>query len=337
LLIAGAGMAGLVCAARAREFGLAPRLIEKGTRAGGSMLLSSGVIWRHVEWDQFRAECPGGDPELQRLIWERLDDALDWLVSLGAEPVWQDTENPLTTGKRFDPHALTELLACDLQLETPLPADAEPPLVLATGGFAKRLAEEKGLLLRANPWSDGAGLDYATARGTPLTAGMDEFYGRAMPAPPARIREEDFVPLSQLYGRWAHVFTAEGRDITPPSVSWSENDLAQRIGSSAWYVLDDEGVEQARERVEAARAVGGTVIDPHELPFETPQGSRIAVHVAAAVTHTIGGIRIDTKARALDGVHVAGVDAGGVATGGYASGLAQALVLGLVAAEELSR
>jgi hypothetical protein len=328
-------MAGLVCAVRARELGLAPRLIEKGMRAGGSMLLSSGVIWRHVEWEQFRAECPAGDPALQRLIWERLDDALDWLVALGAEPVWQETENPLTTGKRFDPRALTELLARDVELETPLPVDAEPPLVLATGGFAKRLAEAKGLLLRANPWSDGAGLDYATARGAALTPGLDEFYGRAMPAPPARVREEDFVPLSQLYGRWAHVYTENGRDITPASVSWSENDLAQRIGARAWYVLDDEGVTHARERVEAARAAGGTVVDPRELPFETPEGSRVAVHVAAAVTHTIGGIQIDTSARALDGVHVAGVDAGGVATGGYASGLAQALVLGLVAAEAL--
>jgi succinate dehydrogenase/fumarate reductase flavoprotein subunit len=337
MLIAGAGMAGLVCAARARELGLAPRLIEKGTRAGGSMLLSSGVVWRHVEWEDFRAECPGGDAELQRLVWERLDDALDWLVSLGAEPVWQDTENPLTTGKRFDPRALTELLARDVQLETPLPAAAEPPLVLATGGFAKRLADEQGLLLRANPWSDGAGLDYATVRGAELTAGMGEFYGRALPAPPARIREEDFVPLSQLYGRWARVYTDDGRDITPESVSWSENDLAQRIGARAWYVLDGEGLEQARERVEAARAAGGTVVDPRELPFETPAGSRVAVHVAAAVTHTIGGIRIDVKAQALDGVHVAGVDAGGIATSGYASGLAQALVLGLVAAEEANR
>jgi hypothetical protein len=38
----------------------------------------------------------------------------------------------------------------------------------------------------------------------------------------------------------------------------------------------------------------------------------------------------------LDGVGAAGVDVGGVALGGYASGLAQALVLGLVAAEELA-
>ena len=316
-------MAGLVCAARARELGLRPRLIEKGSRAGGSMLLSSCVIWRHVEFDDFRAECPGGDPELQRLIWERLDDALAWLVSLGAEPVWNDTENPRTTGKRFDPRALTALLARDVELETPLAGDVEGPVVLATGGFAGRLARERGLLLRANPWSDGAGLDFARARGAAVTDGMEQFYGRAMPAPPARIREEDFVPLAQLYGAHARVLTDDGRDITPPAVAWHENDLAQLIGPSAWYVVDD-----TNERIEAARRAGGTV--------KTLDDGRLAVHVAAGVTHTIGGVRVDTRARAADGVWAAGVDAGGVATGGYASGLAQALVLGLAAAEDLA-
>jgi len=319
-------MAGLVCAARARELGHAPRLIEKGTRPGGSMLLSSCVIWRHIDFDAFRAECPGGDEALQRLIWERLDDALAWLGSLGAEPVWEDTENPRTTGKRFDPHALTHVLARDVELETPLPEDVDERLVLCTGGFPKRLAEDKGLLLRANPWSDGSGLDYAVARGARATDGLDEFYGRAMPAPPARIREEDFVPLSQLYGREARVFTDDWVEITPASVAWHENDLAQRIGASAWYV-----VEQTNERIEAARAAGGTVVDRDD--------GTIAVHVSAAVTHTLGGLRVDTHARVdgVDGVWAAGVDAGGVALGGYASGLAQALVLGLVAAEDIAK
>ena len=74
--------------------------------------------------------------------------------------------------------------------------------MLATGGFPVRLARERGLLLRANPWSDGDGLDFARgARRRPSRRDSDEFYGRVMPAPPARIREEDFVPLSQLYGR----------------------------------------------------------------------------------------------------------------------------------------
>jgi fumarate reductase flavoprotein subunit len=83
--------------------------------------------------------------------------------------------------------------------------------------------------------------------------------------------------------------------------------------------------------VDAARAAGGTVVE---------ENGRCRVHVKAGVTHTLGGIRIDERARVLradgspiDGLHAAGVDVGGIASGGYASGLAQALVLGLVAAE----
>ena len=67
------------------------------------------------------------------------------------------------------------------------------------------------------------------------------------------------------------------------------------------------------------------------------------MRVVASITHTIGGLRVDDRARvlgddgsALDGLHAAGVDVGGVATGGYASGLAQALVLGLAAAEDVA-
>jgi hypothetical protein len=320
-------MAGLVAAARLRELGHEPRVLEKGTRVGGSMLLSSCVVWRHLEWEQFRAECPGGDERLQRLIWERLDDALGWLGAAGAEPVWRDTENPLTTGRRYDPRALTRLLAeaaGDIVLGTPLPDDAGPPLLLATGGFAGRLAHERGLLLRANRWSEGDGLDFALTHGAVTTAGMDEFYGRVMPAPPARIREEDFVPLAQLYGREARIFTEDWHEITPSSVAWHENDLAQLIGPRAWYV-----VEETNDRVEAARAAGATVVGREE---------GIAVHVAGAVTHTIGGLQVDTTARVAgtDGLWAAGVDAGGVATGGYASGLAQALVLGLAAAESIA-
>ena len=320
-------MAGLVAAARLRQLGHEARVLEKGARLGGSMLLSSCVVWRHREWNRFRADCPEGEEPLQRLIWERLDDALGWLESLGAEPVWRDTENPLTTGRRYDASALTRVLADaagEIELETALPNDAEPPLVLATGGFPGRLARERDLLLRANPWSEGDGLDFAVARGAATTAGMDEFYGRAMPAPPARIGEEDFVSLAQLYGREARIFTDDWSEITPRRVAWHENDLVQMIGRRAWYC-----VAETNDRIEAARAAGGTVID---------QELGLAVHVAGAVTHTIGGLQVDTEARVsgADGLWAAGVDVGGIATGGYSSGLAQALVLGLAAAESIA-
>ena len=104
-------MAGLVAAARLRELGRTVVVREKGTRAGGSMLLSSCVVWRHRDLQAFRDECPQGDEALQRLVWERLDDALAWLVARGAPVVWDETGNPRTVGKRFDPRGLVEALA----------------------------------------------------------------------------------------------------------------------------------------------------------------------------------------------------------------------------------
>ena len=44
-------MAGLCAAARARELGLDVVVHEKGDRAGGSMLLSSCVVWRYRDLD----------------------------------------------------------------------------------------------------------------------------------------------------------------------------------------------------------------------------------------------------------------------------------------------
>jgi succinate dehydrogenase/fumarate reductase flavoprotein subunit len=355
VVVAGAGMAGLACAARARELGAAPVVLEKGTRPGGSMLLSSCVIWRHRSWDDFRAECPAGDERLQRLVWERLDEAIAWLESLGAPVVAPETGNPRTVGKRFEPRGLTGALARrarEVRLGEAL-REAGAPLVLATGGFqgSRELVDRyvrpaAPLRLRANPWSAGDGLRAGLGRGAALSAGMDEFYGRNMPD--ADFGEADFVPLSQLYGRFARVFDERGEEFFRAEVSWSETDLVQatarRPGARAWYVLDERALEErVRERTVADMvALAPTAVAPDELPFPAPPGAKVAVRVAAAITHTVGGLRVDDRARVLredgepvDGLFAAGVDAGGISTGGYASGLAAALVLGRTAAETL--
>src|SRR3954464_7837349 len=84
LIVAGAGMAGLAAAAHARERGADVLVLEKGDRPGGSMLLSSGVMWRYRELDRFRSECPDGDAALQRLVFDRLDGDLAWLQAARA-------------------------------------------------------------------------------------------------------------------------------------------------------------------------------------------------------------------------------------------------------------
>ncbi len=93
--------------------------------------MSSGAI---ATGTRSGSECPQGDPALQRLVWERLDDALAWLVARGAPVVWDETGNPRTVGKRFDPRGLVDALAGDVALGVDGCVDG--PLILCTGGFA---------------------------------------------------------------------------------------------------------------------------------------------------------------------------------------------------------
>jgi succinate dehydrogenase/fumarate reductase flavoprotein subunit len=359
IAVAGAGMAGLVVAARLRELGRPAVVHEKGERLGGSLVLSSGVPWRHRAWGDFRRECPDGDEELQRLIWERFDDALAWLRSFGAPVLAGETGNPLTVGARFDPRGLAAALAeraGGVRLRS-TGWDGADRVVLCTGGFAasdelvaRHVRPAAPLRLRGNPWSTGDGLLHALGRGAATSSGLDEFYGRNMPDAPWS--EDELVSASQLYARHARIVDEQGVEFfRPEDVSWSETNVVQatarRPGARAYYLLDEAALAAGTrygtlaEAVEAAPAEARVAVA--DLPFAAPPGTVAAVRVVASITHTIGGLRVDRRARVLradgtpiDGLHAAGVDAGGVAAGGYASGLAQALVLGLVAAEELA-
>jgi fumarate reductase flavoprotein subunit len=347
LVVAGAGMAGLVAAVRARELGASVVVLEKGDRAGGSFLLSSGFVWRYRDWDTFRAQCPAGDPKLQRLVYERLDEELAWLESLGAAVLTRESGNPLTTGVRLDPARTVDALARaagEIRLRTPL-ADLQRDgaVVLATGGFqgnrdlVRRYVtpEAASLRLRANPWSTGDGLRLALERGATLTDGMGEFYGRNLAAAP-QISADKFIELAQLYAHYAKVTNARGDEFV--TRHWAELDVVQwtarQPGARAWYQVTEGALSRrVRDRtvgdmIEAARAAGA--------PVERRDGTLI-IEVAAAITTTLGGIRVDERAQAADGLFAAGADAGAISTGGYSSGLAAALVLGKIAAEEAVR
>jgi succinate dehydrogenase/fumarate reductase flavoprotein subunit len=337
-------MAGLAAAARARELGADVVVYEKAAEPGGSTVLSSCVVWRYREWETFRRECPGGDPALQRAVWEGLDDALAWLESLGVPVVERETGNPLTTGIRFDPRGLIETLAAragEMRLGAPLEAIPDGlPVVLATGGFQGDRAlvrehvtpEADALVLRANPWSTGDGLRLALARGASLSVGLDEFYGRNLAAAP-RIAPEDFVPLAQVYARRATVENERGE--RHEARTWSEVDVVQwtarQPGARAWYTVADEDLgapvreRTIREVIEVARRAGA--------PVGRVDGAT-RVEVVAGITATLGGIRVDAHGRAADGLWAAGADVGGVSTGGWASSLASALVLGRAAAAD---
>jgi|SRR5829696_845894 len=351
LVVAGAGMAGLAAAAEARRLGAHTLVLEKLPRPGGSMRLSSGVIWCHRELERFLDECREGDERLQRLLFERLDDDLAWLEALGAPVVGRGTGNPLTTGTRFDPGGLTDALveaggglasggSRGLRLGDPL---REPPpnvpLILATGGFgaSRELLREhvtqqaEHAFLRAALGSTGDGLRIGLAAGASPSAGLDQVYARAMPAPPARIDEDDLVRLSQLYARHAHVTNARGERYE--TTTWSEIDVAQwqlrQPRARAWFAVP---AERLRERVRE-RTVGAMIDAAEQAGAPVRRGEDdVIVETVAGVTTTLGGLAIDEQALAAPGVFACGADAGGIATGGYASGLAAALVFGRIAA-----
>jgi fumarate reductase flavoprotein subunit len=363
LIVAGAGMAGLVAGVRARELGLRPEVHEAGSRPGGSLSLSSGVIWRHRTAAAFRAECPQGDEALQLTILERLDEALAWLRSLGAFVTGEHTGNPRTVGKRFDARSVVDSLARRIALRLSSRLDSlDGPTVLACGGYAAALARERGLFLRAAPWSDGQGIRLGLAAGAARRGNEGQFYARALPAPPARVGPGDFVRAAQLYGRLAHVVDLESRPLGG-GWAWHEVDLAQAVAArprgEAWYVVDSAGLrEQVRgrlvgEMVAVADELGGEVRRARSRvrlglgDLESPllgKGPFTAVRVKAGVTHTYAGLAVDPDARVLDAAGLplerlwaCGADAGGIFDGGYASGLAAALVLGLAAAEDAAR
>jgi hypothetical protein len=212
--------------------------------------------------------------------------------------------------------------------------------VLATGGFqADRdlvrehiTPEADHLLLRAAPGGAGDGLRLGLAAGASTSEGLDQFYGRNMPAPPASVPAEGFVKVAQLYAHHATVTNERGERYEP--TVWSEIDVVQWTArqprARAWYRVDRADLERPSGRgtvggmVEAARRAGAHVSE---------EDGAVTVETVAGITTTLGGLRIDTDTRAAPGIFACGTDAGGIATGGYASGLAAALVFGRVAAD----
>jgi len=312
LIIAGGGLAGLVAALRAVELGAQVNLLEKGDRLGGSFNYSSGYLWSYRDMETYRRQAPGGDPVLQKLLLDRLEEGLLWLEDRGAPVLSRETNNPLTFGFRLDPERTVAALAeriVDLGGRMGLGAALESltrdaggrvsgahvvartggwketsdAVVLASGGFAgdpelvgRHIVGGPGRMrLRAHPRSTGDGFRAALAAGALESAGLGEFYGRNLPAPPAEFPPERFVEVSQLYGRYAVAINSNGERYADESADWSETALTRATthqpGLRAWYVLDSAGLKaRVRERtvgemVATARRVGGIVLQEESL------------------------------------------------------------------------
>jgi fumarate reductase flavoprotein subunit len=367
LVVAGGGLAGLTAALRALELGARVTLLEKGDRPGGSFLLSSGYVWSYRDMATYRVEAPGGDIVLQKLILDCLGSGLDWLERAGGMLLSRETGNPLTFGARFDPEQTVAALAerilasgAEILTGTALEALTEDEgyvtgvrasspgrkidcaadaVILASGGFAanpdlvgRYIIKGPGRMrVRAHPRSTGDGFLAALEAGALASAGLDEFYGRNLPAPPAEFPPERFVEVSQLYGRHAVAINARGERYADEGADWSETALtratAHQPGLYAYYVLDAKGLQvRVRERtvkemVEVARDTGGTVVEttslkvladrlgalglPREALFRTLENYNVAVASGKDISPPRTGLAIPLREPPFVAVQVA--------------------------------
>ncbi|OGA42725.1 MAG: hypothetical protein A3G24_18225 [Betaproteobacteria bacterium RIFCSPLOWO2_12_FULL_62_13] len=310
VVVCGGGLAGLTAAVTALESGVPVTLLEKGPELGGNTVLSGGMIWTFAEYDRIRAAIPDGDPVLQWLVHDTIDAARAWLARQGAilGPD-QRCHDDIGRGRQMQPpQAIAALadkftfLGGELRLETALDSliarngvihgvrvargdrvDEEPAraVVLATGGFQGNpellsryvIRDPDNLYLRSNPWSTGDGFLAATQVGALTSRGLDNFYGHALAAPPARFTKLQFRDVSQHYGQQSIAVNLLGERFADESDGNSEDTLNQRLGHQpqgrGFYIIDRELMDcdephasgiVTRVIVERAKASGAPVV-----------------------------------------------------------------------------
>lgn len=290
VVVVGAGMAGLVAAVEALDRDLDVLVLEKGTRAGGSMALSAGNVFTYDSYEAAREAVPHGDAGLQRMVVTNHEEGLEWLADLGASLREPDEVLPFGSGKTLDPGPFTDLMVDTIEdrggavrLETPLVdliesdgrvvgvragREAVEPItagavILATGGFQGNEALMKEYVtdtpehvwLRANPWSTGDGFLSARDIGANVSGGMGTFFGKAFPAAPAEIEPTDFFEAKQHYGPAAIAVGSDGRRFTDESAGTLIQDMTTAPDGMCYYLLDEGLYESSVEGKHVGTAI----------------------------------------------------------------------------------
>lgn len=295
VLVLGGGMAGLCAALAAAERGARVLVLEKGTRLGGSMALSNGIVWSFSRTDDVRSRLREGNPALQDLVVEQLPAGMDWLVAHGVElqPLQhyfgyghgRPASGPQMAaalgdairqrgGELVTGAGLQQLVVQDGAVTGALAFGADGcveakarSVILATGGFqgnAELLARyvtpyAQHLYLRANPCSTGDGLIAGMGVGAATTPALDAFYGHAMTAPPARFGADRFQEMSHKYGPMAVAINLDGRRFADESAGTGEETLniamAGQREATAAYVFDADTADRPYDAGPLARVI----------------------------------------------------------------------------------
>lgn len=299
IIVCGGGLAGFSAALSALESGASVTLLEKAPEVGGTTVISGGLVWTIADYERIRADIPHGDPSLQWLVYDNVDQARDWLASKGAR---LGPDEPLLghgRGRIMDPAqaigalqdafvsaggrlhlstALDTLLTergavCGVRaLRDGVPVDFHADaVILATGGFqgnAELLAryvvpDPDNLILRANPWSTGDAFLSATAIGAAVSPGLDTFYGHALTMAPARYSKLEFRDVSQYYGQSGVAINMQGKRFCDEAEGNGEEllnqHLARQPGGKGFYIIDQDALVSAP--IQGLEVVTSAIVD----------------------------------------------------------------------------
>lgn len=279
IVVAGAGMAGLVTAVAAQETGAEVVLLEKGPAPGGSLALSGGTLWCPRTVDDLRRLVPRGDAQLGCVLVEDFPAGVEWLVTLGVSIAPLDTLPDRTVylmepgpgafithmverfqsggGTLLCNNAATELLwtaegevsGINVTNGVARKSIACDRVILATGGFQanpEMLSRYFGrwsdrLILRSNPRSTGDGWQMAQALNAAPSRAMGSFYGHLLPAPPAQVPTHDFIAYTQYHSEQGVLVNLRGERFTDESLGDETNAQAvtRQPEALAFLIYDD--------------------------------------------------------------------------------------------------
>ncbi len=283
VVVVGGGMSGMCASLAALEDHAQVITVEKGTRSGGSMRLSGGLIWTFLSRALVREKIPGGNIALQDMVLDDLWEGISWLEGHGAILDAERGFKSYGRGRAASPPDLAWLfesrlqaLGGELELETSMETllyedgvvrgvrvsspggavDIEAgAVVLASGGFqgnpellARYVTPHAGkVYLRANPWSTGDGFLAATGIGAAVTPAMSAFYGHALPAPPTGFGPKELRDMTQRQGHVSVAINLDGLRFADESGGTGEEHLAQAMAlqrdATAVYITDAEIAE----------------------------------------------------------------------------------------------
>lgn len=309
-LVIGAGMAGMTAAARAAKAGKSVMVVEKAPEIGGSTVLSGGKLWTAATLEMFAQECPGGDANLQRTVFERFENTAAWLRATGISVEPESRHLHYGRGYNFDVVGYIDV--CRMMVEQHggiivrdadvseltvaqgrvagaviIDRDGETlvhaaAVLLATGGFSanpqllKSFVHANGdkALARSNPHSVGDGIRLGLAAGGSLSPYMGGFYGHVMQSPVLKWGPREFRAYTQGGSIKGILLNSAGRRFCDESLGDHQN--AQRVleqeGAKALLVFD-----QAVRDAEAQTILANTDRPIDKVAIAIDEGGRVAV------------------------------------------------------------